>query len=347
MPKLSKSVIYLSILFALTISTTSHAESAKQSKAESFSNPNDVANIEDGFIEKKIKYDEKIGKDVDVVISLGQQTYPAIHEIVEQIAKEKGIKIEIQEGTCGATAKKLLSKTVDIGTYCCPPGKVDRLPGLKFNTVAIAPVALFTHLENPIDDVSTAEAINIFKGEYVTWSEVPGYQSVSDKLKGEERIQPVVRLHCKKRPGHWRLLLDGPDNISPRAKSVGTIVDMIAQVSNDAAAIGYETPFMLQVHSKKGEFKTLKIDGIQPEDLTKLLTGAYPVYRTYNLTTWTNENNRNEKAEIMMDAIYSYMQIHGEEHGFLPAKKLKLAGWKFKDKELIAEPDGKGVISEH
>ena len=341
-----RTVIYLSILSSLITSHLSYADNNKSLKAEAFSDPDYVATPEKGFLEQTIKYDKKIADDVDVVISLGQQTHPAMHKMVEDLAKEKGFKVVIQEGTCGATAKKLRKKSVDIATYCCPPGKVDRLPGLKFHTVAIAPVALVTHVDNPVNDVSTEDAKKIFKGDYVTWTEVPGFQTLSDKIKGKH-IQPVVRLHCKKRPGHWRLLLNNADQISPRAKSVGTIVDMISHVANDVSAIGYETPFMLKVHKDRGDLKILSIDNNKPEDVKKLLNGEYPVYRSYSLTTWTNENNKNEKAAILMDAIYDYMQQHGEQYGFVSASKLKSAGWKFKDRELIAEPDGQNIISDH
>ncbi|MDH5388545.1 MAG: substrate-binding domain-containing protein [Gammaproteobacteria bacterium] len=346
MPFFHRTTICLSILLGFTVTPLSYAEATRSLIAEAFSDPDYIANPKKGFLEKTIQYDKKVADDIDVVISLGQQTYPAIHEIVEQIAKENGIKVAIQQGTCGATAKKLLNKSVDIATYCCPPGKTDRLPGLKFHTVAIAPVALVTHVDNPINNVSTEDAKKIFKGEYVSWSEVPDYQNLSDKLKGKT-IQPVVRLHCKKRPGHWRLLLNSPDDVSPRAASVGTIVDMISQVSSNVTAIGYETPYMLKVHKDKGALKILSIDKKQPEDLKILLAGDYPVYRTYNLTTWANDNNKNEKAELLMDAIYDYMQKHGEQYGFIPAEKLKLAGWKFKGSELIAGPDGQNVVSDH
>lgn len=344
MKKIPGYITYSSLLLTMLFSPLLQAESGNLLKAESFSDPDYVADPQKGFLEKAIIYDKKVG-DVDVVISLGQQTYPAFHKFVEDVAKKKGIKVDIQQGTCGATAKKLLKKSVDIGTFCCPPGKTDRLPGLKFNTVAIAPIALVTHKDNPLIDISTADARKIFKGEYVSWSEVPDYQKISDKIQGK-RIQPIVRMHCKKRPGHWRLLMSSADQVSPRAQSVGTIPDMISEVASDTAAIGYETPFMLRVHKKKGDLKILSIDGKKPEDISLLLNGDYPVYRTYNLTTWTGENNKNKNAAILMEAIYEHIQSNGEEYGFVPAEKLKAAGWKFKDRELIAEPDGRAVITE-
>lgn len=346
MKKFSINTINGVILLACMVISPVQADTAKQLKRQAFSDPSLMANIPREFLDKKIKYEKKISPDIDVVISLGQQTYPVVHEAIETIAKANNIKIVIQQGSCGATAKKLLNKTVDIGTFCCPPGQTDRLPGLEFHTVAIAPLALITHKDNPVNNTSAIDAKKIYKGEYVAWSEVPGFEGLTDKLLGE-RIQPIIRLHCKKRPGHWRLLMSNQNEVSPRAESVGTIPEMVARVASDVASIGYETPYMLKTHKNKGDLKMLSIDGKTPEDLENLIKGDYPIYRTYNMTTWSNKNNRNEKAELLMAAIYDFFQEQGVQYGFVSASKLKSAGWKFKDNELIGEPNGQKIISEH
>ena len=333
------------ICFCLSVVSVS-VNASKQLKNEGFSDPDKLVNVPQSFIDKNIEYDEKVGSDVDVVISLGQQTYPAIHEFVQKVANDNGIKIVIQQGTCGATARKLRKKNIDIGTYCCPPGATDRLPGLKFNTVAIAPLTLIAHKDNPLEDLSIDDARKIYKGKYVGWSEVPGVTDLADKLMGE-RIQPVVRLHCKKKPGHWQALIKDHDELSPRAESVATIPEMIERVANNELSIGYETPYMVEVHENKGELKMLSINGMKANDLEHLLKGDYPLYRTYSMTTWTGENNRNEKAEILMEAIYQFFNEQGEKYGFVSAERLKQAGWKFKDRELIAEPDNQVIITRH
>jgi ABC-type phosphate transport system substrate-binding protein len=324
---------------------TVQAASSDSQMSNAFSDPDYVADVGTDFQSREIRYDKDI-KDADVVISLGQQTYPALHAVVEDIAREQGIKVVIQQGSCGATAKKLLNKMVDIGTYCCPPGKLDRLPGLEFHTLAIAPIALTTNPANPISDVSIADARKIFQGDYVSWSEVPGLNAATDPLSGE-KIQPVVRLHCKKRPGHWRLLLDNQDMFSPRIRSVSTIADMVKQVSDNTTAIGYEVPFMLNMHRDNGELKILSIDGNQPDNLLKLLKAEYPLYRTYSMTTWSGKNNKNEKAEKLLAAIRDYIETKGAQYGFIPDSQLRLAGWKFRNDELVGEPNGAPVISEH
>ncbi|MBE9568662.1 MAG: hypothetical protein IMF14_08195 [Proteobacteria bacterium] len=324
--------------------------SEKPQSQITFSDPAKKADVGADFLKQAVRYDRSVG-EVDVVINLGQQTYPALHGIVEDIAREHGIKVNVQRGSCGTTARKLLKKTIDIGTYCCPPGRSDRLPGLKFHTVAIAPLALVTNTTNPVNNVSAIDAQKIFRGDYVYWSDVPDSdQQQAEKLSAQltaKKIKPVVRLHCKKRPGHWRLLLKDADSFSPVIQEVSVIPDMIKNVAEDISAIGYETPYMLEVHKNKGKLKILSIDGIDPNDLSQLTNGNYPIYRTYNMTTWSNPENHNAKAEALLKYIIEYVESHGEEYGFITASRLRQAGWKFLDGELIAAPDGMPVISEH
>jgi len=278
------------------------------------------------------------------VLSLGQQTYPALHKLVEEMAKNHGIKVKIEQGSCGKTAKKIKHKSIDIGAYCCPPMKGDRLPGLEFHTIGIAPIAFVTHLSNPLKNISSFEAQNIYRGEYAQWSEIPSAKKIN--FTGNT-IQPVVRLHCKKRPSHWRHLLKNEDLMSPRLFEVGVIPDMIKQVASNKLAIGIETLFMLEVHKKHGELKSLTIDGHHPAQEAYVLSGDYPIYRTYNLTTWHGDGKNYELARKFVQEITDHIESHGERYGFIAPSKLKKAGWKFNGDELIAEPDNMPVIHEH
>lgn len=335
--------ISFSPVFLLLISAANAGIDAS-AKSVAFTDPDLQANVDANFLSQKIKYDAKVG-DVDLVVTLGQQTYPALRELVAKIAKDKGIKIDIQRGSCGSTARKLLKKSVDIGTYCCPPGKSDRLPGLEFHTIGIAPLLLVTNMENPVENVSSDDALKIFQGEYIYWSEVPGTENLASQLMGKT-IQPVARMHCKKRPGHWRGLIKDSDSFSPKVQEVGVIPDMIKHVAENKTAIGYETAYMLKVHKEKGELKMLNIDGHDPDNLNHLLHGEYPIYRTYSLTTWSNTENKNALALQLVEDITEYIEKHGNKINFISSSELRLAGWKFKNNELIGQPDGMPVISE-
>jgi ABC-type phosphate transport system substrate-binding protein len=342
--KTRPSTFYLILTFSIL--TLGHSSTAlgehSPPTGQAFSDPNYVVKMAPEWINQEVKYDEKVG-EADLVISLGQQTHPAFHKYVEQYAAEKGIKIVQQLGTCGATAKKLAKKSVNIGNYCCPPGKTDRLPGLTFHTIGIAPMALITHPDNPVTNLTTSEARDIFSGEHVYWSEVPGAKEFKFSKK---TIEPVARLHCKKRPGHWKHILDNPDLFSPRTHTVGIIPDMIKRVSEKKTAIGYESLFMLKFHEKKGPVKVLEIDGHHPDDLNYVQQGKYPFYRTFSLTTWKNDGKQ-ALAEELINSLMQYIEKNAEQLGTVPVSKLRSAGWKFRGDELVGEPDGTAVISEN
>ncbi|VAW52480.1 hypothetical protein MNBD_GAMMA05-1088 [hydrothermal vent metagenome] len=308
-------------------------------------------NMDAEWRNRAVKHDAKFG-EVDLVVSLGQITYPALHQFVADYAKQKGLKIIVQPGSCGVSAKKISRKIIDIGAYCCPPGQTDRLPGIEFHTIGISPIALITHPDNQLSGITLKDAQKIFSGDTVKWSEVPlnSSSSVSSKNKIkllQGNIQPVVRLHCKKRPGHWHSLLESDDMFSRRIREVGVIPDMVKEVAETKSAIGFETEYMLKVYKKQGKVKVLTIDGHSPSDLQTLLSANYPFYRTFSLTTWTGTERSNQLSRELIDSIKKHIEVEESKYDMIPSSKLRLAGWKFKGDELIGEPNGKKVFSEH
>jgi phosphate transport system substrate-binding protein len=305
-----------------------------------FGSSSKIIEMEQGWIDQPIKHDEKSG-DVDLVVTLGQQTYPALKDFIADYASKHNLRISIEPGSCGVTAKKLRKKTADVGAYCCPPGNTDRLPGIVFHTIGVAPIALVTQPDNPVENLSLQEARDIFSGEIIKWSEVPSEKGMLSDLK----IQPVARLHCKKRPGHWKGLLENQDMFAPNVREVGVIPDMITNVAGNQSAIGYETLYMLDVYKEKGELKALSIDGMHPSDLDKMIDASYPIYRTYSLTSWKDSSKAAVVAGLI-DAIKQHIEAEGDSYGIVPVSKLRSANWKFRGDELVGEPDGDKVFTQ-
>ena len=234
------------------------ANDIEHSHAPAFSDPVILAPVPENWESKPVEYLDKF-EGSDLVITLGQQSYPIFNELIREYAQSHKLKIVVEQGTCGITSGRLLKKKVDVGAFCCPPGKNDRFPGLKFYSLGISPIALVVHPDNPLQDVSNEQAKKIFDGQISRWSEIG---SSSNQL-----VQPVGRLHCKTRPGHWRALLKSGDEFSPRLFEVGVIADMISQVARNAGSIGWETPLMVEFHKKKGDVKMLRVDGHLPTDI--------------------------------------------------------------------------------
>jgi ABC-type phosphate transport system substrate-binding protein len=295
-----------------------------------FSPPLEQAEVPVGWQQQPVKYAAD-HKQADLVISLGQQSYPALHRVIRDYATTQGLNIVIQKGTCGISAGRLLRKTVDIGGYCCPPGKNDRLPGLAFHTLGIAPIGLLVHPDNPLRNVSLAQAREIYKGRISRWSQLSSASQHKSSL-----IQPVARLHCKTRPGHWRRLLKNEDQFGPRLYEVGVIQDMISHIMQNPYAIGYETSLMVKEFGN-GKVRFLDLDGHSIDDTGYILAGNYPLYRTYNLATWTG-GEKQQTANDMIKALIRHVEEHHKEYNFIPVSQLRAAGWRFRDGELIGEP---------
>ena len=308
------------------------------SAAPTFSDPNILNPVSQKWKDTPFEYDNA-DLDADLVVALGQQSYPIFHNLILNYAKKNDLKIIVKPGTCGITAGRLRRKSADIGAFCCPPAKSDRLPGLEFHSLGISPIALIVHPDNPLKNITSKQAREVFQGISTRWPQID--KTLNNKF--EHLIKPIGRLHCKIRPGHWRGLLNNEDQFSPRLFEVGVIPDMISQVSRNTGAIGWEVPLMVDYHKKKGRVRMLKVDGHEATDLKYLLSGKYPLYRSYSLTTWKpNTGNKDVKSQIQAKKLVAYLQQHIEKThsdiSYIPPSQLRRAGWKFQGDELIGEP---------
>jgi len=268
----------------------------------------------------------------EVAVTLDQHFYPALLPLIQEYARARGVDVAVQEGTCGISAGKLADREADIGGFCCPAGESDRLPGLRFHTIGIASLALLVHPDNPIAGLSLDQARAAFSGQTAYWREMPG---------GSERqglVRTVARLHCKTRPGHWRLLLDNEDQFSPRLHEVSTIPDMVSAVGRARGAIGYEVLWMVASHAGQGRVKTLELDGVSPADREALIAGRYPLYRTLQVTTWGDGVARSAEADALVAFLAANADRIDPRYAIVPVAALREAGWRFRGDELVGEP---------
>ena len=267
----------------------------------------------------------------DMIVTLNQQFFEFMVDDIEEYGRLNNLQIEVRRGTCGLSAGMIKNKEGDVGAFCCPPGKSDRLPGQRFHTIGLHPISILVHPDNPTEDLSLAAVRKIFQGEIVDWGEA-GWKRLP--------IRVVARLHCKKRPGHWKLLLKNDDLFSPSATEVGAIEDVFSFIADNPSAIGFEVMWMGS--QQEGRVKALAIDGMRPEDLGNLERNEYPLYRTLALTTWEEEGLRHPHAEKLIDFVIAKVEEDGSKEGLLSVSRLRAAGWVFDGDELIGEPPAAG-----
>lgn len=335
-----KRLLILSTLFFIlsipfTIQVTLAEGLPKTLGGLAFSDPEKIVSKSEAWLKRPIRYKkESIGSDVAMM--LDQHSYPALLPFIQDYAKAKKLKISAGEGTCGPSEGMLNRKQVDIGGFCCPPSRSDRLPGLTYHTLGISPLAIFVHPNNPIDTLTSEQVRAIFRGALTRWSQLIPNNKKSFK---DILIQPIIRLHCKTRPGHWRLILDNEDSFGPRINEVGTIPDMVSNVAGYQGAIGYEEIWMTINHYKnKGKVKILKIDGQDPFDLETLKSGNYPFYRVHTITTWNSDTTSNPKAQELVQHLLKKAGSIDPKFYIVPAYDLPRNLWKFKGNDLIGAP---------
>lgn len=309
----------------------------KQSKSienRAFTDPLQQTKMPPEWVNKPIKYEQETG-DADIAVSLEQDVYQLILPIIERYGKENKLKIAVKKGTCGIAAGMLSRKSADIGGFCCPAGREDRLPGIKFHTIGIVAKVLFVHPENTVEGVTMEQARDIFRGRIARWSEL---KDGKGRPGPEWPIRTIGRFHCKNRPGHWYLLLPDDKMFSPKLHEVGSIPDMISQIASSKQAIGWEVIGMAELYKNLGGVKALKINGYSPAEQAAVASKKYPIYRTYNLTTWEGRTVENAKAQRLVQYIIKEAEKLDPKSGFAPVSKLRKAGWKFRGDELTGEP---------
>ncbi len=297
-----------------------------------FSDHHHRENMPKAWQDKSIRYD-KLSADIDLAITLDQHLYPALLPLIKQYATQHRLKVAVEEGTCGISAGALLDKKVDVAGFCCPAGETDRLPGLRYHTLGIASLALLVHPQNPVSDVTLEQAQGLYMGKIGNWRMLDaGF---------DQPVLAVARLHCKNRPGHWRLLLDNADFFSPVVREVSTIPDMLQVTAERNNTLGYETLWMARLNAE-GKVKALKINGASPADDDALLAGRYPLYRTYNITTWSEPKLRKPHAQELVTYLYEHFDEVEKKYGLISSQRLRQAGWQFAGDELIAAPHKPG-----
>ncbi|MBF0368279.1 MAG: substrate-binding domain-containing protein [Magnetococcales bacterium] len=301
-----------------------------------FSNPDFTAEMTQEWIDKPIDRSlKKREAPVDLKVMMDQQMFRILGPAITQYAKKEGIHIAMSDGTCGHSAGAIFNKKADMGGFCCPPRDLDRLPGLRFYTLGITPVAILVHPDNPVNNLSTDEAQEVFAGTIDRWSQL----AATNGEKGPNQpIFPVARLHCKTRPGHWRLILDNEDSFSPELQEVGTIPDMINTVATNPRAIGHVALwFGVEHYRKYGNTRILHINHTDPFDIKGVAAGDYPFYKTFSVTVWEGESVANPHAKKLVDFLLQEVERLDPRYGIVPPSQLKKAGWRFYGHELIGD----------
>lgn len=193
---------------------------------------------------------------------------------------------------CNAGIKTARASTPNkpaFGLVCCPLSDQEvEAKGLVVHPLAWEPVLIIVNRENPISDLSVQQVRDIFSGKISNWQQVGGL---------DQAIVVVTRLHCKKRPGHWKTILPDADQFSDKRLNVQSAAEMTTRINDFAAAIGHVGSGWDFPEGHK--IKIITVAGVQPNG-ENLANKSYPFFR--QLAAVTNREPSAATLEVIQEA---------------------------------------------
>ena len=181
---------------------------------------------------------------------------------------------------CNAGIKAAKQNTIGHETFgfvCCPLSDEEiEKHKLIVYPLAKEPILILTHKTNPVDNLSVKQVKAIFKGDILNWKEVGG---------NDEPIVLVTRLHCKKRPGHWKTILPGKKEFRQERLNVKSASAMVQRINDFKSAIGHTgSTWKFKTND---QVKAIKVGGVAPT-AENLENGSYPFFRQMSAITSRN-----------------------------------------------------------
>lgn len=237
--------------------------------------------------------------DDDVLLGVGAHFAWIVFDAIEADLEAKtGRKIELYGKNSmlgvGCNAAIKLARQADenretFGFVCCPLSDEEvAREGLIVYPLALEPILILVRDDNPVDNLSSAQVRAIFRGEVTNWREVGG---------ADKPIVVVTRLHCKKRPGHWKTILPSHKEFREVRLNVNSAAAMIQRINDFSGAIGHTGSTW--IFEPGDRVKALSIDGIKPT-AANLANGRYPFFR--KLSAVTNQTPSPDIVKLIREA---------------------------------------------
>ena len=196
----------------------------------------------------------------------------------------------------------------NFGMLCCALHDAEiSEKNLEVFPLALEPLMILSNETNPITNLSIMQIKAIFSGKITNWKEVGGF---------DKSIVVVTRLHCKKRPGHWKRILPTPDDFTSKRINVQSADEMVKRVGDFESAIGHAGTAWLR--GDNSHTKIIRVNGYLPTG-ENVKNGRYPFFRQLSVIT---KNNASAQLKDLMRRVQKEVMNHPElfsEHQLLPS----------------------------
>ncbi|MBQ2994817.1 MAG: substrate-binding domain-containing protein [Peptococcaceae bacterium] len=153
--------------------------------------------------------------------------------------------------------------------------------------------------QNPVDNLTQAQLIDIYTGKVTNWNEVGGeeldiipYQRVA--TSGSQSL--FMKLLMKD-----VVPMDAPMELRPA--EMGMLIDELARYNNEGNALGYSVFYYASYMYQQPGLRMIAVDGVQPSDDT-IADGSYPLLNEYYVVIRADEPE-DSPARLLRDWILS------------------------------------------
>ncbi|HZK54382.1 MAG TPA: phosphate ABC transporter substrate-binding protein [Desulfosporosinus sp.] len=225
----------------------------------------------------------------------------------EFMAKNAGVQVNISGGGSMTGLNNVASGAVDIGNSDVVTPEELKSAGLVDHQVCIAPFLLIVNKDVTIDNLTKAQAMDIFTGKITNWKDVGGKDAPISIIG--RAASSGTRLNVE------MIVMDGK-KMTDKAAAQDSTGNLLTGVGQTPGAIGY-----IDVAYLKDTVKALKFEGVEYSK-DAVISGKYPIYSFEHMYT---KGEATGTVKLFLDYMMSkeFQEKSVEKGGFIPASMMK------------------------
>lgn len=167
--------------------------------------------------------------------------------------------------------------------------------------------------ENPINDLTQQQLIDIYTGRITNWSQLGGT---------DQEILPFQRPDSSGSQSLFMKLLmtndtpiDAPTEMRPT--EMGGLIETLASYNNSANALGYSVFYYASYMYQQPGLKFISVDGVMPSDET-IADGTYPLLNEYYMAIRADEPADSKTRELQQWILSKAGTQAIKDAGYIP-----------------------------
>ncbi|MFZ3132587.1 MAG: phosphate ABC transporter substrate-binding protein [Desulfosporosinus sp.] len=225
----------------------------------------------------------------------------------EFMAKNPGVQVNISGGGSMTGLNNVASGAIEIGNSDVPVTVELKDAGLVDHQVCVAPFLLIVNKDVTVDNLTKAQAADIFTGKITNWKDVGGKDAPISIIG--RAASSGTRMNVEK------IVMDG-QKMTDKAAAQDSTGNLLTGVGQTPGAIGYIDAYYL-----KDTVKALKYNGVA-YSADAVINGQYPIYSYEHMYT---KGEATGTVKLFLDYIMSneFQDKNVEKAGFIPISKMK------------------------